>query len=99
MDNTRHAMVIRADARAMGAITAISTRKRTLGARTRTVALSECISYNPSNGQSIDSATVFTPTRKRNTRSKVRTINADLRRAAIDRALMADMGTIHGGAK
>lgn len=95
MDNAApHSMVIRADARALGAITALGAPQR-VKPRTRTVALSECISYNPRNGQNIDAATVFTPTRKRNTRSKVRTINADLRRSIIDRALMADMGTIH----
>lgn len=102
MNTDKNAMVIRADAKAMGAITAHRPggARHSDNYRTRCIALSECVSYNPSNGQTIDDATVFTATRKVNTHSKQRAYNkarAAETRAAIDHALMAGMGTIHEG--
>jgi hypothetical protein len=88
-------MMIRADARAMGAVTALTVGGRRKP-RTRTLALTPCVSYNPRNGQTIDDAVVFAPVRSTPARRYKRTkpTGAQLR-AAVDIALMARMGTIH----
>jgi len=89
------AMVIRADARAMGAVTALGAPMRRKPT-TRTIALTDCISYNPRNGETVDDGEVFKPIRKRGPRKYVRsTSNAAKRDAA--RELLMSLPTIHEG--
>jgi hypothetical protein len=93
-------MVVRADARAMGAVTA----SRPGGARhsdryrTRTIALSECISYNPRNGQTVDTGTVFTPVRSTQARRYARSVaNGNKTKQDAISALLMSLPTIHEG--
>jgi hypothetical protein len=83
-----HAMVIRADAKAMGAVTALSTTNRR---KPRTSApASECISYfaEDKSDARIFRATRSTSVRKPNRRRVIIAQHNDI-------ALMAKMGTIH----
>lgn len=92
-----HAMMIRADAKAMGAVTAIDTRvsarwmtskpsKRTFGGRPFT-GTSECISYKADG-----TASVFSPARTTNARSKTRIVQDNARQSYADR--VAQLGAI-----
>jgi hypothetical protein len=97
-----HAIVVRSDARAMSAVTALDTRvsarwlpskadKRTFDHKPFT-GTSNCISYKLDDaGNKVDAKvfrTVGTRTRKPNRRSSVNIVSNDY-------ALMAKMGTIH----
>jgi len=90
-------MVIRADAKAMGAITAHTPRgaerwlaskpsQRTFGGRPFT-GTSECISYKADG-----TASVFSPARTTNARSKTRIVQDNARQSYADR--VAQLGAI-----
>jgi hypothetical protein len=90
-----HKMVIRADARAIGAITALGApmrRKSNMSDYRTGNRAGECVSYFKSDKSD---ATIFkaTRTRKPNRRRIVVTES----RASLDIALMQNMGTIHNG--
>lgn len=103
--NSQHAMVVRTDARAMGAITALGAPMRQAPRftdyRTNSRA-GECISYFGTTGMSDDELTtardkaVLFKSVRAERRSTRRASNADAaKRSSVDISLMAKMGTIH----
>lgn len=91
-----HKMVIRADARAIGAITALGAPMRRKSAmsdyRTGNRA-GECISYYAADKSD---AVIFKPQRTRKPNRR-RNIVVTETRATVDRSLMARMGSNHEG--
>lgn len=105
MTTQNHAMVIRADARAMGAVTALSTTNRRkpsmVDYRTGNRA-GECISYHSKLGMDADDLTtardkaVLFKSVRAERKATRRSSNADApKRSAVDIGLMRQMGSIH----
>lgn len=94
-----HKMVIRADARAIGAITALGapmrSKPRMSDYRTGNRA-GECISYYKDADGNIINAKVFTPSRTRKPNRRHNIVVTETR-ATVDRSLMARMGSNHEG--
>ena len=93
-----HKMMVRADARALGAITALGapmrSKPRTTDCRTGSRA-GECVSYFLDADGNVVNAKVFTASRTRKPNRRRTVIVAD--RRTTDIALMQKMGTIHNG--
>lgn len=88
------ASLVRADCRAYGIVNAPGAPQR-VKPRTRTIALTDCISYNPRNGETVDTGTVFAPIRTRHASHKRKRTTSAASKHAITEALLMSLPTIH----